>query len=338
MLVSTQNLVGGNNFVEILRAYISDTLHQPVDLRGWDGVSHLPTFLSQRYELLSGEIARQSCLLAVDKHIIAAKPAEIAKHFARIERAFNGLVIYAGQQLSADRRSRLIANGVPFVIPGNQLYIPQIALDLREHFRARPKRSPEQLSPVAQAVLFHHLLRRNDGATTPSRLAKVLYYSAMSVGRAFDELRRLNLAEIKKDGRTKKIEFTAAPRSLIETARPFLRNPARGHRYIRGGNILPHMIQGGESALSALTDLSPPLIPVHAVHYKRWDVTSLASEVAVVNHVDEATSVIELWYYNPNILSDTGIVDRLSLYAEFWDHKDERIAKAAEDLLGQISW
>ena len=97
-------------------------------------------------------------------------------------------------------------------------------------------------------------------------------------------------------------------------------------------------MQAGESALAALTDLSPPALPVYAVHYKEWGNVIAESNLRLVKHDEDATSIMELWHYDPKILANAGIVDRLSLYAQFRNHFDERIAKAAEDLLEQISW
>ena len=333
MLEKALQLAVADDFAEQLRAYVEATLHQPVQLSRWNGAAGLPIFLSHRYDFFTGTISHQPCLFAIDRNTISVTPTEVAKHLAHIERAFDGIVIYAAQRLSADRRARLVANGVPFIIPRNQLYIPQLALDLREYFRAQPKRRPEQLSPVAQAVLFHHLLR-------PPQSAKALHdsYSTMSIWRAYEELRLLDLMKVTKHGRTNRIDLIAEARHLIDMARPYLRNPARSQKNIGAGFIPPHIRQAGESALSTLTDLSSPPLPVYAVHYKEWSGVSATSDLTVVKHVEEATSVIELWHYDPKILAHDGVVDRLSLYAQFWEYPDERVAKAAKDLLEQISW
>lgn len=298
----------------------------------------LPAFLSHQYDFLDGPIAHLQCLFAVDQGSTDLTPAEIAKHLSRVQSAVDGPVIYAARHLSADRRSRLIANGVPFVIPGNQLYIPQLALDLREHYRTRPKRSAEQLSPVAQAILFYHLLQLDERQNTPSRLAKALYYSAMSVGRAFEELLMHKLAMISKVGRTKKLQFADDGQSLLEKARPLLRSPARNQLDIQTGSMMPDTMRAGESALASLTDLSPPTLPVEAIHINQWRTLIKVLDVKIVRDRDEANTVLELWHYNPKILAQGSTVDPLSLYAQFWDHSNERVAKAAEDLLDRVQW
>lgn len=105
----------------------------------------------------------------------------------------------------------------------------------------------------------------------------------MSVWRAYEELKQLDLMKVTKRGRSNWIELNADPR--------------------------------------------------------HWSDMVEASELAEVEFVEDAASVIELWHYDPKILVRDGVVvDRLSLYAQFWNHPDERVTKAAEDLLEQVSW
>jgi len=343
MLKANPKLPCNNDFAKELRAYVAATLHQPVKLTDWNGAAGLPSFLARRYDLLAALIGHQPCLFAADRGTADATPGDVAKHLARIEQAFDGVVIYASQHVAADRRSRLIASGVPFVVPGNQLYIPPLALDLREHFHARPKRGLDQLSPVAQAVLFYgilfnHELRAKPTNRTPSQMAKALSYSAMSVGRAFEELASADLARVLKLGRKKEIHFTPDRRGLIEAARPLLREPARTRKFMLGRLIVPPMKVAGESALSNTTGMSPPQLPVYAIHGDAWDATAAANNLSIVNNADQAGAVIELWHYRPDALSDYAVVDPLSLYAQFWDDSNERIAQAAEDALDHVSW
>lgn len=343
MLDITRKRPGNGDFAAELRAYVAATLHRPIELSRWNGAAALPSFLSHRYDFFAALIGHQPCLFAADRGTTDATPADVAKHLARIEQAFDGVVIYASQHVVADRRSRLVANGVPFVVPGNQLYIPPLALDLREHFHARPKRGLDQLSPVAQAVLFYgilfnHELRANPANRMPSQMARALFYSAMSVGRAFEELASTELAQVSKHGRKKEIHFAEDGRGLIELARPLLRRPARARKFMRGRLIVPPMKVAGESALANTTGMSPPPLPVYAMHADAWDATAAANNLSIVDNADQAEAVIELWHYRPDALTEFAVVDPLSLYAQFWDDPNERIAQAAEDALDHVSW
>ena len=343
MLESRQNSALNDEFAKYLRDYVADTLHRLTSLSPWERASSLPKFLSNRYKFFAGQIAGQPCLFAADVGDANATPAEITKQLSRVQDSFPGLVIYAARHLNSDRRARLIATGQPFVIPGNQLYIPQLALDLREFYRARPKRSSEQLTPVAQAVLFYSILfdyqlRSDKNKRTPSCLARALYYSAMSVGRAFEELEDAGLANVTRHGRTKQIHVSSDGRSLINNARQMLRKPAKSTKYVRGALAIPPMKVAGESALSNTTGISSPELPVYAMHSGDWASTSIANNLTIVDYEYKADAELELWHYRPDVLSDYDVVDPLSLYAQFWDDPNERIAMAAEEALDHVSW
>ncbi|MCK7468892.1 MAG: hypothetical protein MZU91_12730 [Desulfosudis oleivorans] len=44
-------------------------------------------------------------------------------------------VVYVTRTLASYERKRLIEQKVPFLVPGNQLYLPDLGIDLREYFR-----------------------------------------------------------------------------------------------------------------------------------------------------------------------------------------------------------
>lgn len=47
---------------------------------------------------------------------------------------------------------------------------------------------------------------------------------------------------------------------------------------------------------------------------------------------------IQVWKYNPQILSSTGVVDKLSLYLSLKDNEDERIQIELERLISEMPW
>ena len=342
MLDTRANPFQGNELARQLRAYLETTLHSDVRLDEWDGSKRLPDFLSRRYRCYQGVVARQSCLFAFDRQAENDTPGQISKHILQMRREFSGIVVYATQSMSSTRRSRLIAAGVAFVALNNQLYIPELAIDLREVFRAPRNRGFEHLSPVAQAIFFYSILHLNyleAHATqrTPSRLAKILRYSAMSVGRGFDELTEFGLATIDVRGRQKFLTLSEDPRQLIERSRERLRSPVQSAKFAVSRLLIPPMKIAGESALSNLTGLSPPELPVYAVHGDDW---SLVQEKGVqeVKNREQADAKIELWHYRPDALSEYATVDPLSLYAQFWNDPNERIAKAAREALDHVAW
>ncbi|GAB4154227.1 MAG: hypothetical protein Tsb0016_26550 [Sphingomonadales bacterium] len=324
-----------DGFAAALQHYLGATLHARVDIAPFDNAASLPLFLARSYTLHETSIAgRRVILVATEK--AAGTPSDIAKHIALVRSAVrDAVVVFVTPSLSAHHRSRLLSQGVAFIVPGNQLYIPELAMDLREHFRAPKPQTVDGLTPAAQAVLFLHLLHRDEGATTPSMIAKRLRYSAMSIGRAFDDLAAAGLADTEKRGKERHLRFRKEGRALLEEAQALLRSPVRAVKYIGSGPIGPTLKRAGEAALAELSDLSMPRIETWAVAASDWKAVAVAENLVETDEC-EAAFIIETWSYDPAGLSDDAKVDPLSLYAQFKDHRDERVAMAAEQLLEKV--
>lgn len=323
-------------FGAVLRTYLADTLHLAVVPEAWGGGASLPLFIGKRYSFYRITLARRPCLIMAANAEADVRPAEISKHVALVAATYEGVVIYAAGAMSATIRSRLIALGVPFIVPGNQLYIPQLAMDLRDHFRAPAKKRGEHLSPAAQLVLFQHILSGDDTPMTPTLLAAPLAFAAMSIGRAFDQLAQANLARVEWRGRQKVLHYAADRRLLIDMSRTLLRTPVRGVHGVRFKGGRPAMLRAGETALADLTDLAPPERPAYAILATGWREFFRKHDIEGVNDIDAADALIETWRYDPHTLSGGATVDPLSLHAQFRDHADERVAQAAIDVLERV--
>lgn len=336
MLINSSDTTIQHRQVERITDYVRRTLHAPITLNPCEPPLALPVFMGRAYRFYRARIATQDCLI-MDVRLDQDTPGDIAKQARLVEAQTDDLVIISLPAMSARDRSRLISQHIPFIVPGNQFYVPALGLDLRDYFRSHRTHDREALSPAAQAVLFFHLLRRDRTATTPSLLADALNYSPMSMGRAFDDLSALSLAMTEKKGRERHMSFLDPDRTVIEKARPFIRSPVKFQRPIQVRAELSDLLLGGETALSRRTDLSPPNVPVVALSGDEWKglATQLDYEEA---DAQDADVIIESWSYDPRRLSDSNLVDPLSLYAQFWNHHDERVAMAAEQLLEEMAW
>lgn len=336
MMLEKGRAISEEPLAEALERYIGDTLHDRIRVRALEGAPSLPMFLGRAYRLYEARIAGRQCVFLATADN-APTPSDVAKHVALIRSAMDAIVVFVASSMSAHNRSRLIGQGVAFIVPGNQLYIPDLAMDLREHFRPPKLRDADGLTPAAQAVLFHHLLRPDEDASTPSLIAKWLHYSAMSIGRAFDDLVAVRLAETEKHGKERHIRFKAAGRQLLDAARDHLRSPVRALKFVKGNLVGAPLKTAGESALAELTDLSRPRMATYAIAASDWKTVARDRGLVETDRHD-ADYVVETWSYDPAGLSDLPTVDPLSLYAQFKDHSDERVAAAAEQLLEGLPW
>lgn len=316
--------------------YASQVMHAPMRVVQDAPMPGLPIFLARAYSFYEVEIAGRTCLLMTPTDD-NDNTGDVIKHVRLVEGQTQFTVILGLPALRARDRARLIGHRMSFIVPGNQFYVPDLGVDLREYFRTYKASSTDALSPAAQAVLFHHLLRRNERATTPSEIAADLRYSPMSVGRAFDELVAAELAVSEKHGRERHLLFTDERRNLLDRALPLLRSPVRSRKMVWGGQRRPPLLLGGESALAELTDLSPPRLTTFVLVATEWRSFAARHDYREGDH-QEPDFAVETWSYDPAGLSDGEIVDPLSLYAQFHDHEDARVRMAAEQLRERAVW
>lgn len=336
MLESEGSPVGQQPLAGQIARYAGQVMHAPMKVTPEAPPSGLPMYLARAYSYFNFEIAGRTGLLMTPNDETEGT-GDVIKHLRAVEEQTQSPVILGLSVLSARDRSRFVGKRVSFIVPDTQFYMPDLGMDLREHYRTHRATSSDGLSPAAQAVLFHYLLRRNEQATTPSEIAEDLRYSPMSVGRAFDDLVATGLAATERQGRERHLKFKQDRTDLLERARSFLRTPVRSRKLVLGPHSGPPLHLGGESALAELTNLSPPRLKTFVLPATEW--RSFAKRYEYRERSSgEADFAVETWSYDPAGLSDTEIVDPLSLYAQFHDHQDARVRLAAEQLRERAVW
>jgi hypothetical protein len=177
--------------------YIADTLGIEVIAEPWDGAKHLPFYLADAYNFQLVTLGNVRCLFVRPESELAAISA-IKKHFSKISENTDVPLVLDLVSLNARQRKALIAAQIPFVVDGNQLYLPFIGVVLQERY-VNHREQRETLFPSAQLVLFHYLYQSEQEMYT-SGLAKRLGISAMQISRAVKQLTVLNLVMTRKYG------------------------------------------------------------------------------------------------------------------------------------------
>ena len=240
-------------------------------------------------------------------------------------------------RLTAYNRKRLIEQKVPFIVPGNQMYLPTLGIDFREHFR-RLHSEPAPLSPSAQVLMLHALLRAGQDMLTPKEMAARLGYSAMTMTRAFNELEATSLGEVSTSGKERHLRLAATPQETWTKAQPFLRSPVKKRICIRRIAAASRGLRAGLSALADYTMLAPPARATHALSREDWKVLRQQHGVIEVPDHDPEALGIEVWSYSPAQFADGDLVDPLSLYLSLRDSDDERVEASLEELMEQMKW
>jgi hypothetical protein len=247
-------------------------------------------------------------------------------------------VTYVTAALQSYERRRLIQQKVPFIVPGNQLYLPELGIDLREYFRQRPRVREAQFSPSTQAILIRALLRAPwKPDWHPAVDAAALNYTTMTVSRAVRELTETNIAELRRERRERWLYLGDRPADLWERAKSFLRSPIKR---IAWANPTPALLQApvaGLSALAQCTMLAEPPWPIHAISSQQWHSATRAGVERLPEPLPGAYQW-QIWTYDPALAMGRKAVDPLSLTLSLQGEGDERVQLALDELKEQFPW
>lgn len=320
-----------------LERYVHDTLGVSVKPTPWHGADRLPHFLKERYRFAQAELLGLHVLLVIDVNPEEQSPAAIRKHMDMLQTKQPMDIVYVRAQVTAYNRKRLIEQRVPFIVPGNQMYLPMLAIDLREHFRRIREEIPT-FSPSTQVVVLYALLRDARQTLIPTEMAPLLGYSAMTMTRAFDELETASLAEVTVRGRERCLRFNKSRKEIWEKAQPFLRSPVEKRIFIRLAYGVTDAIRAGLTGLAHYSILAAPAYTTYALSREDWKALRVRHEIIELPDQDPDASEIEVWRYSPALFAEHGIVDPLSLYLSLKADHDERTESALDEMMERFKW
>jgi len=319
--------------------YLYEALGLPVRTEPWTDVTDLPIYIQDSYRLYRISIHGESFLVVVAIDGDGENtPASIRKHLEHIEKRTGLRCIYVQPTITAYNRRRLIEQRVPFIVPGNQMYLPDLSIDLREYFR-KPHKRQTAFSPATQIVIIYRLLNEPVELWTPTLLAKNLNYSIMTMSRALDELEASEVAHIHYQGKMRYVEFQGSSRDLWNRCLPLLRSPVR-RRLRTSDRVLSSsrpIFKAGLSALAECTMLNAPTYSVFAVDSRVWRrIKDEIADASPSSYGEECE--VEIWRYDPRLLAEGNFVDPFSLYLSLSNDTDERVEGALKELMEKWNW
>lgn len=324
-----------------IRKYLDEVLPLgEVELRPMADPGSLPYFLGDAYEMRELTLGRRRLVLALQRDAKRTPLAQVRAQIQKIAAATGMPVVYVLPALASYERKRLIEQHVPFLVPGNQLYLPDLGIDLREHFRKPPHQTNESLSPSAQAIVIAALLQRPwHPEHSASELAGRLGYTPMTWSRASREIAATGVAAIDTVGRARQLRFLQGSKETWERIRGRLRSPTKRVAIATppGEHRGLLVARAGLSALAAQTMLVEPQTACYAFDAAGWQVARDAGWVEQPR-AEPGTVEVQIWAYRPDIADHSPNVDPLSLWLSLQGVDDERIQAALDELIEAISW
>ena len=320
-----------------IQRYLHDTLGLHASLRPWSGTGKLPYFLQEAFATRELMLHGHTILLAEEQRGHKPKLAELRTQMDRLRAAAQLPVIYVTDALASYERKRLVEQRVPFLLPGNQLYLPDLGIDLREYFRQPTPAIEAGLSPATQAVLITMLLTKpwRQDWTLGETVAQ-LGYTPMTLTRVLRELTATGLAETRRHRRERHLYMDQPPEKLWDNLRAHLRNPVKRSIWVKTAKRETTSLRlAGMSALARLTQIADPPWSVHAIGPTDWQMAKQIN-IKLLKEPTEGCSEWQLWTYNPALVPNARTVDPLSLTLSLDPGADERIQMALNELREQF--
>lgn len=340
----------GSRRLERLQSYLNESLGAEVVFDRCPEAL-LPAFLLNTYTFACGRVLGTDYVFAAPRD--QSKPSSPAAHAKQIERLtqeFKRPVALLFDTASARDRQRLMRHRTPFVVPFGHMYLPHSGLDFRERVvKANVLASAddlEALQPSTQLILLYALLWHGPIELRIRDLSHRLGVSEMTVSRGLKELEGAGLVQRSREGRRRPACLAGSPQETWTRALPRLSSPVR-RKYATPSDGAPGAVDAGLTALSALSSLAAPSTRTVALGPKAWQEArekfSAPAPASVEPYysnfmweIDQMT--VEVWTYDPRLLTAGPHVDPLSLYLSLRGDPDERVQDALAQALGELRW
>lgn len=317
-------------YIEEMAAYFAKTLGEDVALESAKKnlLEGIPMNVSSNFSFYEGRILGQHVLMAYLKDGDSVPPAQLKKQMDIIHRQTQLVVVLLTPCISSYNKVRLVAQKVNFVIPNRQMFLPSLLLDIKPD-RKVGLDLKETIPPFAQCLLLYHLQIDSIVGANSYGLSDKFGVSYATVNKSLRWLVSKNL--IKLEGvKTKTVQIEVSNRELWDKALPMLVSPIEQLYYTDA--LLEGQMISGMNALASYTMLNEESRQCCAVTKKDFKALRIPADKKF------GQNEIQVWKYNPQMLSSTRVVDKLSLYLSLKDNDDERIQIELERLINEIPW
>jgi len=321
--------------IHAIGRYLRENIDDNIKIRKWDVEKKLPPFLLVEYDFYETKIMGQHCMLL---EILQEAPGieTLKKHLKVINKTVDAQIVFVYKSISRFRRKSLIENRIPFVVEDGQMYLPFLGLDLKNMKENQVKKVTTFSSSTQLAFLY--LLYNEMIYISAVELATALNTSMMTASRILNDLYDTGLLTFEiggKTGRSKMYKKIDAPLFYGKGSK-YLRNPVMQTVYT-SQKMMEAPIAGLE-ALSLISMMNPPknsAVAIDKEGFKKNEHYIIKDKDRIA---DEKLTEVEVWRYNPKLLSNQGKVDIVSLALSLKELNDERVEQALEEKLKGESW
>jgi hypothetical protein len=326
--------------VKNLQQYLHETFGyfiKPLPAR--EEIRNIPLYLKGNFDLFASDLVGQRVVWAEVKEGANITPDQLKKQELQLRQYLHAPIIFVFDSLPTWQRKRLIEKKVGFAEPFQQLYVPELLLQIKDGHRKDLPFTPvsDHLKPPAQCLLLYHLQIQSLEEKLFHQIAELLNYSRMTVTRAVKELAAFKLLEV-IGNKEKFIRFPNNGRQLWDNALSYLASPVRETWLTEQLSTNEYFRICGDTALAAYTMLAETNFNSWAIGKDAYRTLRTQSPYKGIKK-NYGSYKLEIWHYDPVLLAPSSSeVDKLSLYLSMRHDPDERVQGAVTNLVNEMTW
>jgi DNA-binding MarR family transcriptional regulator len=292
----------------------------------------IPFGLSGTYDYYQTEIFHTPFILAgAGEEDEVMTPAVVKKQKEVIRKQTGIVPIFVFNKVASYLFQRYAKNQIDIVVGDRQIFLPSIFWVVSQD-KSEPRRATEKPPILFQLAVLYQLERENLDSITMQLLAQKLQTSYATVNRCIRWMAEKGFITL-AGGKEKQIRFQEHGKNLWEKALPYMESPIDFIVYTPEVDAIKNGLISEQNALATYSLLSggPNRIAISKETYKNLKQKKIPWE-------SMGEVGVEVWKYNPALLSESGVVDRLSLYLLLKDYDDERVQIELEHMIHEIKW
>ncbi|MBR0093256.1 MAG: MarR family transcriptional regulator [Lachnospiraceae bacterium] len=302
--------------------------------KGYRFLTGLPNYVRYGYEPHMLSWSGQECVVLTPKDSGWRIPT-LKKHLTVIREKVRLPVVFELDRLTALQRRNLISSGIAFISGQGQIFLPFWGSYFEEKIQNPPAKT-DTLTATAQLVFLHLFYQSLSKPVhvTFSQVCDGLFLPKATTSRAVQLLHSLGLVTLTEERTAKIISFPEAPKDVLRKALTHMVSPVQKTLYFQKLPPGSRFLLCGMRALSSksMLDASPSDIGFAACKEEMKKIPADA-QIGERDYRDLGGLPVELWRYDPRLLSSQDNVDDISLYLSLRDQEDDRVQRALDELL-----
>lgn len=315
--------------------YLQLSIDEKAEIVKWNAKEFLNLQLAGSYEYYMVSALRETFLLIKPLEEFTISKTQI--HINRITEKTGYEVAVLLQSPTMYKVKRMIQERIAFVTIDRQMYLPFMALHIKQNRMNDAVITKREKFTASTQLVFLYILYSKRTEFDTNELAKGLDLSAMTILRAMEGLKNLNIIEQEIIGKTgrKKIYTPIEKKEFYRIGKDYLINPVKNSFYV---DAIPDGIsvyKAGEMALSEQTLLAEPANEVFATCEKR---TSFVKHIVTKDQaLTEGLPEVQIMQYDVGRLTQNKYIDPISLIMSI-PRKDDRTEIAIDELMEGVEW